>query len=170
MSLATKTFHGTRAVLVESQGGTPLAQFESIETGLDQDSFVPFILGRASGGEVVLLGQAPIMVRLSGYRKIGEGPYSNKTFTMLKLQELIADNRDFSVLLYDRQIIDGQGNVTVDQSGQTLGALVAGVHAAKPIRHNLSVAAKQPARFAMELQGLYWEDENGVQSEIGTAY
>ena len=168
MTLATKTFHGTRAVLMKD--GQELGQFESIETGVDQESFVPFVLGRASGGEVVLLGQAPIMVRLSGYRKIGEGPYSSATYAMNKLQDLIADNVDFTVLLYDRQIIDGQGSATVDPTHSTYGAMVAAIHNCKTIRHNLSVAAKQPARLSMELQGLTWADEEGVQSEIGTAY
>lgn len=168
MSLATKTFHGTRAVLM--QGGQELGMFESIETGVDQESFVPFILGRASGGEVVMLGQAPIMVRLSGYRKIGEGPYSSKTFTMNKLQDLIADNVDYTVLLYDRQIIAADGSSSVDVTHGQHGALVASIGNAKVIRHNLSVAAKQPARLAMELQGLLWSDEEGVQTEVGTAY
>jgi hypothetical protein len=174
MSTATKTFTGTRAVLMS--GANELGIFESVETGVDQDHFVPFVLGRASGGEIAMLGQAPIMMRLSGYRKIGSGPYSNAGFLMLKLQDIIADNIDNSIFIYDRQTINkgiGAGGAAVAAQQAANGGgngLVAGMHGAKVIRHNLSVAVKSPARLSIELVGLFWEDSDGVHTESGTAY
>jgi hypothetical protein len=166
MAAATKTFHGTRAILSAnlSDGSTSDTQsqlgiFESIETGVTQDHFEPFILGRASAGEVAVMGQAPIMVRLSGFRKIeGEnlqyGPYGNKNLAMNKLQEILADNKELMIQVFDRQ------------SGQ----VVARVLNCKVVSHNFSVAAKQPARLSLELVGLVFEDETGSQSEAGVAW
>jgi hypothetical protein len=172
MAVPTRTLHGTRSILQASVSGTqqgkmqPLGMFETIETGVSQDHFEPYILGRASPGEVVLMGQAPIMVRLSGYRKIDAtskefGPYGNQNLQMNKLQELVGafgtstgDVKDLTIQVVDRQ------------SGFT----VLLVKNCKVVSHNFSVAAKQPARLNLELVGMVYEDETGTQSEGGTEY
>ncbi len=165
MAQATKTLHGTRSVLsvnlTDATGDRAVALgiFESIETGVSQDHFEPFILGRASAGEIVLMGQAPIMVRLSGFRKVDGttnemGPYGNQNLDMSNLQELLADNKDLMIQITDRQT----------------GKVVMRVLNCKVVSHNFSVAAKQPARLSLELVGLVYEDESGPQSELGVAY
>jgi hypothetical protein len=136
-----------------------LGIFESVETGVSQDHFEPFILGRASAGEVVLMGQAPIMVRLSGFRKVTAasnelGPYGNQNLDMNNLQELLTDNKDLMIQITDRQT----------------GKVVMRVLNCKVVSQNFSVAAKQPARLSLELVGLVFEDETGTQSELGVAY
>lgn len=173
MSSPTRTLHGTRSILSATvvnngqQGQVmTLGMFESIETGVTQDHAEPYILGRASPGEVVLMGQAPIMVRLSGFRKIDAtsddfGPYGNFNLQMNKLQELVGiaggtsgDVKDLTVQVVDRQ------------SGKT----VLLVKNCKVVSHNLSIAAKQPARMNLELVGMTYEDESGPQTEVGVEY
>src|SRR5687767_15016479 len=104
MAAIPKTLHGTRSVLSAMVNGLqqgsmqPLGIFESIETGVTLDHFEPYILGRASPGEVVIMGQSPIAVRLSGFRKIDKtlrfGPYGAQNVDMNTLQEVLADNKD----------------------------------------------------------------------------
>jgi hypothetical protein len=165
MSAATRTFHGTRSILQATptngdQQGTlqVFGMFESVETGVSQDHFEPYILGRASAGEVVLMGQSPIMVRLSGFRKVDAtlkfGPYGEQSVGMNKLQELLSDVKDLTVQIVDRQT----------------GLTVMLVKNCKVVSHNFSVAAKQPARLSLELVGLVFEDESGDQSEAGVEY
>lgn len=167
MATPTNTLHGTRSILYANLAGgvagdksVPLGIFESIETGVTQDHFEPFILGRATAGEIVLMGQAPIMVRLSGYRKINKetdelGPYGNQNVDMNNLTEIYPDTKDLSIQVVDRQT----------------GKTVLLVKNCKVVSHNFSVAAKQPARLSVELVGLVFEDESGSQSDsIGVAY
>lgn len=166
MAAFTKTFHGTRAILSAhvSANAAPgqqaldlqkaLGIFESIETGVTHDHFEPFILGRASAGEVVIMGQSPIMVRLSGFRKVDAGPYSIDGLTMNKLQEILNDGKEITIQVTDRQT----------------GLNIMVVKSCKVVSHNFSVAAKQPARLSLELVGLVYEDEAGVQSEAGVPY
>lgn len=165
MSQETKTFHGTRALLnaISTNGNTQgavqaLGIFESIETGVSHDHFEPFILGRASAGEIVIMGQSPIMVRLSGFRKIDRvlefGPHGTQNLDMNSLEEIIRDVKGLDIQIVDR----------------VTGRIVMMVHECKVVSHNFSVAAKQPARLSLELVGLTYEDESGVQSEAGTPY
>lgn len=161
--------HGTRSRLVAipsagDSNGTPLdlGMFESIETGVDQDNFQPYILGRASPVENVMLGQAPIMVRLRGFRKVTAdsnelGPYGNQNLDMNMLQELYADAKDLTILIVDRQEAAG-------------GKTVLRVEGCKVVNHNFSVAAKQPASLSLTLTGLVYSDEAGDQSDPGTAW
>lgn len=167
MAASTKTFHGTRAVLsahvsAQAVAGAEavdthkaLGIFESVETGVTHDHFEPFILGRASAGEVVIMGQSPIMVRLTGFRKIDLGPYASGALNMNKLQEILDDAKEITIQIADRQNPDK--NVMV-------------VTGCKVVSHNFSVAAKQPARLTLELVGLVYSDEAGVQSEAGVDY
>ncbi len=162
--------HGTRSILSVTVNGNPnnaedgqgvnlvLGIFESIETGVTHDHFEPFILGRASAGEIIIMGQAPISVRLSGYRKVAKdtkfGPHGNANVDMNKLQEILADAKDLQIQVVDRQT----------------EAVILRVNNAKCVSHNLAIAAKQPARINIELVGLTFEDDDGAQSEMGVAY
>ena len=158
--------HGTRSRLVAipsagDSNGTPLdlGMFESIETGVDQDNFQPYILGRASPTENVMLGQAPIMVRLRGFRKVTAdsnelGPYGNQNLDMNMLQELYADAKDLTIQIIDRQT----------------DKIVLRVEGCKVVNQNFSVAAKQPASLSLTLTGLVYSDEAGDQSDPGTAW
>lgn len=166
MATATRTLHGTRSILYANLNGgeandksVPLGMFESIETGVTQDHFEPFILGRATAGEIALMGQAPIMVRLSGFRKIAKetdelGPYGNENVDMADIAELYADNKELSIQVIDR----------------TTQKTVLLVKNCKVVSHNFSVAAKQPSRMSIELVGLVYQDEAGDQADTGVAY
>jgi hypothetical protein len=166
---SSKTMHGTRAIL-EFIGSDDvprvLGMFESIETGVTQDHFEPFVLGRASAGEIVLTGQAPIMVRLSGFRKVDTeekgptgdkyGPYGTANVNMNTLTEIVTGAHEFAIQVHDRQT----------------GKMVLQVKNAKVVSHNLSIAAKAPARMTIELVGMSFDDAttNNANTEGGVEY
>ncbi len=126
----------------------PLGVFESIAVGVNYDHFEPYILGRVSAGEVVLTGLQPIMLRLSGFRKIDEGPFSVR-IAMTKLQNFFSDDAEFTALARDR--VTSKDVMIVFQS--------------KIVGENFQVAARNPARLELEIVGLRYADEAGQQDE-----
>lgn len=153
MGTPTKTLHGARIWLFGPDATEPLGVFESIAVGVNYDHFEPYILGRVSGGEVVLTAMQPIMLRLGGFRKIDEGPFSERV-GMMMLQDFFADDAEFTCLARDR--VTGKDVMVIFQS--------------KIVGENFQVAARNPARLEIEIVGLRFKDEAGDQDEpVGSA-
>lgn len=160
MPVTTKTLHGARAVLTFVPNTDPngkaeeLGVFESVDSGSGYEHFEPYVLGRVSAGEVVLTAMMPVSVRLGGFRKLDEGPFSPK-INMLKLQRFYDDDQEFTIVLTDK--VSDKPIMTI------MGC--------KIINQNFSVAARNPARLNLEVVGLVFRDENSPdQSEPGVAY
>lgn len=146
MATSTKTLHGSRMLAMADDKA--YGQFESVSSGVQYGHFVPFVLGRVSGGEIVLTDMAPISVRLGGFRKLSNGPYSADV-AMTKLQEFFEDDKEFVFVLQDR--VTGENICSIVQ--------------AKIVGHNFDVAARSPMRLNLEVVGLVFSDEEGEQSE-----
>lgn len=148
MAVTTKTLHGARVWLYGPDTKDALGVFESVDTGSAYEHFEPYILGRVSAGEVVLTALQPISIRLGGFRKIDEGPYTARV-GMLKLQDFHLNDQEFTCVLVDR--------VTSKSVMQVIGCKIVG--------QNFSVAARNPARLSLEIVGLRFSDEEGIQDE-----
>lgn len=163
MGTPTKTIHGSRCWLFGQDATKPLGVFESVSTGTAYDHFEPFILGRVSAGEVVLTALQPIMLRLSGFRKVGEGPFSANV-GMAKLQDIFDDSKEFTCIVRDRVTPTNQTGNAAD------GADIISVSSCKIVGQNFNVAARNPARLELEIVGLIFKDEEGAQNEpLGSA-
>ncbi len=148
MALQTKTLHGARGILYID--GKPIGIFENVSTGVNYSHQEPNVIGRFSAPEVVITGMDPIGVRLDGYRIFNQGPYA---IGMTKLQDLLAAEREITVAVEDR------GDQTAAEPNVIL------VLGCKIVSHNFSIAAKQLSRLSMDVVGLCFSDESGVQSE-----
>ena len=148
MGTPTATLHGSRCWLFGPDAKSPLGVFESVSVATSMDHFEPYILGRVSAGEVVLTSLQPIMLRLGGFRKINEGPYSTRV-GMTKLQNFFADDQEFTAVVRDR--VTNQDVSVVFQC--------------KIVGQNFNVAARNPARLELEVVGLRYRDEAGDQDE-----
>lgn len=148
MSTPTKTLHGSRMLAFGPNSTKALGQFESVSSGAQYGNFVPFVLGRVSGGEIVLTDMAPVSVRLSGFRKVNEGPYS-VDIGMTMLQDFFRDDKEFTFLLQDR----------------VTGEIICAVVQSKIVGHNFDVAARSPMRLQLDVIGLRFYDEEGEQDE-----
>lgn len=148
MGTPTQTLHGSRVWLFGPDAKAPLGVFESVSVSLSMDHFEPYILGRVSAGEVVLTSLQPIMLRLGGFRKIDEGPFSARV-GMTKLQDFFSDNQEFTAVVRDR--VTNKDVMVVFQC--------------KIVSQNFNVAARNPARLEMEIVGLRYKDEAGDQDE-----
>src|SRR3954463_15638023 len=95
----SKVFHGARGQVFIN--GTLSGIFSSISGGVDIDVNPAFILGRFSPVELTNVGQEPISLTCTGWRVLGEGPYSPNV-AVPKLQDLLLAN-DITISLYDRQ-------------------------------------------------------------------
>ncbi len=146
--LKTTTIHGARGILyIDSK---PVGIFENVSTGVDYSYDVPKVIGRFSAPEIVITGMEPIGVSLDGYRVFNQGPYA---IGMTKLQDLLKDEKEITIAVEDR---GGQ------QSQEPNVILVVGC---KIVKHNFNLAAKQLSRLSMQLVGLTFSDESGIQSE-----
>jgi len=152
---ANKTLHGSR-VYISRASNDPSAQnnviacFESASWGVDYDHFEPYVLGKVNAAEVVLTGMAPVMVRLSGWRKLDEGPYS-EAVGMTKLQNFFDEGNDFTLTFIDRQ------------SEQNVGI----VYNCKAVNHAQRVGARGAMNLEVTVVGVRYEDESGQNAENG---
>lgn len=149
---AIKSIHGGRTyIYVQGDGAEsdkPVAIFENISVSISYGVQVPYVIGLHSGGEVVLTHMNPVQLSCSGYRVFGNGAYG-PAGGMTKLQDLINGQRELTIVVMDRQN-PGQSILTVKQ--------------AKVTSSNFSVSVRDLSRLSIEMTGLTFEDESGVQS------
>ena len=150
MATKTLTLHGGRAfvqLLHEGQAALSVAVFDNVSVGVSYGHFEPFVIGQHSAGEVVITHMNPVTLRLSGFRKYGQGPYSTSA-GMAKLNDLLTNQKELTVQVVDRQNDEKP---------------VLKVVRCKVVSHNFDIAATQPSRLSLELVGLIFSDESGDQ-------
>lgn len=150
---ATKTIHGGRCyVYVDGDGAQPeaIAIFENVSVSVDYGVQVPFVIGKHSGGEVVLTHLNPVSISLSGPRLFGVGPYS-ASGGMTILNDMVTNQRELTIRVVDRQNAGGLSVITVSQ--------------VKIHRHNFNVSARDLSRLSLEGTGLTFSDESGAQAD-----
>jgi hypothetical protein len=148
----TRSIHGGRTyVYVQGDGAEsdkPVAIFEDVSVSVSYGVQVPYVIGLHSGGEVVLTHMNPVQLSMRGFRKYNDGAYG-AAGGMTKLQDLINGQRELTVVVMDRQN-PGQSILTVKQ-GKVTG-------------QNFNIAVRDLSRLSVEITGLTYEDESGVQT------
>lgn len=150
---ANKTLHGSRVYVSRASNAADasnnaIACFESASWGVDYDHFEPYVLGLINAAEVVLTGMAPVMVRLSGWRKLEDGPYSTAV-GMSKLQNFFDEGTDFTLTFVDRH------------SEQVVGQ----VFNCKIVNHAERVGARGAMNLEVTVVGVRYEDESGQNAD-----
>lgn len=146
--MASKTFHGARAVL--SINGKVLGIFMQCSYNLRYDVQPTNTLGRFTPGELVYTAAEPVTVQASGYRVIGNGPHGNAS--MPKVKDLL-DAGDITLSISDRA------------TGQTIFTLID----AKVPSASGSIANRQLSDMSIEFIGIRAEDESGPDGETAGA-
>lgn len=150
---ATVSIHGGRAyVFMKGDGGDdakPVAVFEQVSYQVSYGVQVPFVIGKHSGGEVVLTHLNPVSVSLSGYRKFDQGAYSG-VGGVTKLQDIIANQREIQIVIMDRQ----------NPNSEIMSVVEAKAHS-----HSGDVTVQSLSRLRIEVTGLRYQDESGSQND-----
>ena len=142
----SKIMHGARAQVILN--GVTVGLFTNVSYGMQYDLTPAFILGRFSAAELAYTGAEPIGIQASGWRIIGQGPFTASGGTMPKLQDLLTAE-DMSFAIYDRQ---------TDQ-------LIMKVVGVRHQGFNSSVAPKALEEMSLSFMGLRLSDETASNNE-----
>lgn len=138
----SQVFNGARALLMINNKA--MGFFNNISWSVRQEKIPAFAIGSHSPRELTPVSQEAIQVNLAGFRVVGGSPTK---VGFAKLQELLSDDVEISVIVQDRRSKDGS-------------AYVFEVESCKVLENSGGVAAKGISDFRLTVIGLRYGDES----------